>query len=264
MKTFVGLGILFMVLSCFSCSADEKANPQPKTAIIDPRMEKVRKALTNLAPDASAKALANIQQAPDAFFTLLSDASSAGDLMRLADKSHALPTDFIPPDLVSLNSYGLSLTRKDLSLRGILMPDLLAMVAAAKSAKIELVFASSYRSWSYQKTVYERNVAQLGKKEADRVSAQPGQSQHQLGTAFDMNPIDNAFAAMPAGAWMRENAWKFGFSLSYPQGFESVTGYDWESWHFRYLGKAALLIQRDYFDDMQHYFLQFWNAYRAL
>jgi len=268
MKCILGASLFLASIACLSCSADENAIARTTAATIDPRMEKIKTALQAIPPDISAKTALKIRQAPDIFFKLLAeaaaDAAAAGELLRLVDKSHSLPEDYSPADLVSLNDSGFSVTRGDLRLRSLLMPALQAMTAAAQAAGATLVFASSYRSWSYQKTLYERNVAQLGQTEANRVSAQPGQSQHQLGTAFDMNPIDDAFDATPAGSWMRDNAWKFGFSLSYPQGCESLTGYVWESWHFRYIGKAAMTLQRDYFDDIQQYFLQFWSAVPSL
>ncbi len=261
MKSVFNLSCICMVLSCFSCSADDEVRSQAAISTIHPRFKKVTAALLAIPLDVAEKVAARVQSAPAGFFLLLEDSSKTGDLLWLVDKKHPLARDFVPTDLISLNDFSLSLTRNDLQLRKIVIPDFLAMVTAAKTDKVSLVFASSYRSWSYQKKVFERNVAESGLAEANRVSAQPGQSQHQLGTAFDMNPIENSFAATPAGAWMRMNAWKYGFSLSYPQGYESVTGYDWESWHFRYIGKAASKLQMEYFDNIQQYFLEFWKAY---
>ncbi len=260
----MGISIFITSILWFSCSAGEKAQAEAAGVPIDPRQQKLTTALHALPQDIAVAIAAKIKKDPETFYKLLAECAKTGDLLRLVDKTHPLPEDYSPIDLVSLKDLGLSGTRNDLSLRNLVIPDLLAMTAAAKESKVTLVFASSFRSWSYQKIVFERNVTQDGEKEANRVSARSGQSQHQLGTAFDMNPIDDAFASTPAGAWMEQNAWRFGFSLSYPQGYESVTGYVWESWHFRYLGKAAIRLQRDYFNDVQQYFLEFWNAYRVL
>ena len=92
--------------------------------------------------------------------------------------------------------------------------------------------------------IYERNVREMGKEAADRESAAPGTSQHQLGVAIDFGSISDDFATTKAGLWMEQNAHLFGFSLSYPQGYESVTGYRWESWHYRYIGFLATEFQK--------------------
>lgn len=131
------------------------------------------------------------------------------------------------------------------------------MATAAEIDGITLVFSSAYRSYDYQKAVYERNVRQLGQEQADRESARPGTSQHQLGTTVDFGSITDAFAETPAGKWLLENAWRYGFSLSYPDGYESLTGYRHEIWHYRYISRAAARLERDYFGSIQHYLLVF-------
>jgi D-alanyl-D-alanine carboxypeptidase len=121
---------------------------------------------------------------------------------------------------------------------------------------------SAYRSAAYQSEVYERNVRTYGRESADRESARPGKSQHQLGLVVDFSPIDDAFAETPAGKWLLRNAGSFGWSLSFPDGFEEVTGYRWESWHYRFLGKELSSFIDKYFDGIQQYGLQFIKAWR--
>jgi D-alanyl-D-alanine carboxypeptidase len=137
------------------------------------------------------------------------------------------------------------------------VPDLLAMNEAARQAGLELVHSSAYRSYEYQAEVYQRNIDALGKERADRESAQPGKSQHQLGTAIDFGSITDAFADTPEGRWLAEHAWEFGFSLSYPDGYEDVTGYRYESWHFRHISRIGTRLERDFFIGIQQYFLSF-------
>jgi LAS superfamily LD-carboxypeptidase LdcB len=72
--------------------------------------------------------------------------------------------------------------------------------------------------------------------ERDKVSARPGHSEHQTGMAVDINDLEQTFENTVEGRWLSLNAWKFGFILRYPKGRESITGYDYEPWHFRYLG----------------------------
>lgn len=193
--------------------------------------------------------------------------SETGDLFKLIDKKHFLPEDFVPSDLVSLTDTvreGRSylLNRNDLSLRRSAEASLEEMAAAAREEGITLVVSSTYRSYEYQANLYKRNVAQLGQEAADRESARPGASQHQFGTAIDFGSITDEFAETPAGRWLADNASRFGWSLSYPDGYEEVTGYRWECWHYRYLGKAALDFQRKWFGDVQQYMLEFIHAWK--
>lgn len=116
------------------------------------------------------------------------------------------------------------------------------MAVAAKAEGIELVAFSGYRSYEYQTSLYDRYVAKDGKGEADRYSARPGHSEHQSGLAFDIGEkgredlwLTSAFGETKAGQWLVNNAHKHGFILRYPKGKEEITGFMYESWHFRYL-----------------------------
>lgn len=136
------------------------------------------------------------------------------------------------------------------------------MGQAALREDIKLVVSSSYRSWEYQENLYNRNVRQLGKEVADRESAPPGASQHQLGTVVDFGSITDAYAETVAGKWLLANSARFGWSLSYPQGYESITGYRWECWHYRYIGIQATVFQKEWFGDVQQYMLEFIHAWK--
>ena len=117
--------------------------------------------------------------------------------------------------------------------------------------------SSAYRSYDYQAGLYNRHVEQLGKAAADRVSARPGHSQHQLGTTIDFGSIAAGYGETPNGRWLAAHAWRFGFSLSYPAGYEEYTGYDYEPWHFRYLGRVGTRLEREFFAGLQQRFLVF-------
>lgn len=186
------------------------------------------------------------------------------NLLRVVDKEHPLPEEYEPTDLVDLAEYDdeLLLNREGLSLRRSIMDDLLAMVDAARKAGIELPISSSYRSYRYQAWLFDYWVEELGREEAERSSARPGTSQHQLGTTVDFGSVTNAFADTEAGRWVAENAHRFGFSLSYPDGYEELTGYKYESWHFRYIGRPAARMERTFFGGIQHRLLHFWRDAR--
>ncbi len=110
------------------------------------------------------------------------------------------------------------------------------MFAAASNDGINLFVASGFRSYSYQKGLYEKYVARDGQAAADRYSARPGHSEHQTGLAFDLNQVSSAFEGTPEAIWLEKNCYKYGFIIRYPKGKESVTGYNYEPWHIRYLG----------------------------
>ncbi len=186
------------------------------------------------------------------------------DFFLLVDKKHPLPADYAPPDPVRLHKdYNLDVSLADVSVRKAIMPAVLAMARAARGDGLTLVFSSGYRSYEYQITVYEREVKLYGKATADRESAQAGMSQHQLGTAVDFGSITDEFADTRAGKWLAAHAGEYGFSLSYPPGYEDLTGYRYESWHYRYITRAGTLMQREFFDDVQQYLLQFLHENRA-
>jgi zinc D-Ala-D-Ala carboxypeptidase len=207
---------------------------------------------------------ARILADPRSFLHLLSQVmDEPAELLVLVDKSHTLPADYAPADLVSLGRYPLSVSRQDLSLRTAIMPDVLAMAAAARADGVTLLFSSSYRSYDYQKKVYEHEAKVNGQQAADRESARPGTSQHQLGTAMDFGSITDAFADTKAGRWLAAHAEEYGFSLSYPKGFENVTGYRYESWHYRSITRSAARLQREYFGDIQQYLIEFLHDNRA-
>ena len=181
----------------------------------------------------------------------------------LVDKEHSLPIDYEPDDLIPLRAGTFRIARNDLSLRRMALNALEEMVEAAVIDGINFTIGSSYRSGIYQEEVYNRWVTQLGREEADRVSARPGHSQHQLGLVVDFSPIDNSFASTPAARWLADNASRFGWSLSHPQDLEHITGYSWESWHYRYVGKELAEFIDNYFDGIQQYALQFIHVWSA-
>lgn len=117
------------------------------------------------------------------------------------------------------------------------------MFATAKQEGIRLEVVSGYRSYSKQTTIYNRKVKRTGsKKEADELVARPGASEHQLGLAMDVGAKGNSsltasFGRTKEGKWLRENAHRFGFIIRYLEGYEEITGYSYEPWHVRYVGK---------------------------
>jgi D-alanyl-D-alanine carboxypeptidase len=196
---------------------------------------------------------------PRRFLDLLAPVLAQDDpyLTVLVDKNHPLPESYEPDDLVDLSTLPLTVSRTGLRLRRILIPDLTAMTEAASTEGVRLVIGSAFRTYQYQATLYERNVNELGKEQADRESARPGTSQHQLGLTVDFGSITEEFANTAEGKWLAEHAWEYGFSLSYPQGLEELTGYMYEPWHFRYLARPVTELERSFFGGVQQRLLSF-------
>ena len=216
-----------------------------------------------LRPAFAERFAPRILERPEYFLELLRQSfDEPEELFRLVDKEHALPEDYAPTDIVELNRYAdrLILNRNDLSLRAIIMPDLFAMIEAARLDGILIDISSTYRSYQYQAGLFERHVQNLGREQAERVSARPGTSQHQLGTTVDFGSITPAFADTRAGRWLAANSRDFGFSLSYPDGYEELTGYSYEPWHFRYISRVGTELETQFFEGLQQHLLEFYRA----
>jgi D-alanyl-D-alanine carboxypeptidase len=176
---------------------------------------------------------------------------------RLVDKQQTLPLDYEPDDLVALVAGSYRVSHNEHMLRGIAAEALQELAAAAAADGTVLVVGSTYRSATRQAEIYAWQVRTFGQETADRQSAQPGKSQHQLGLVVDFAPIDDSFAQTPASQWLVRNASRFGWSLSYPDGHEDITGYRWESWHYRFVGKDLAAFIDRYFEGIQQFALQF-------
>lgn len=275
------VSIIIVTLLCVSSAACQRGKPitvknvesknlnqEESLAVVQeaqsPEMEKLIRVFASLSQRTrdgiingdSLDFLADLQQVL---------AEDTDDLLTLVDKQHYLAADFVPADIVALkaNDFYL-LNRNDLSLRVPVEIALRKMASAAKNDGINLVVSSTYRSYDYQKNLYERNVRQLGKAVADRESAPPGASQHQLGVAVDFGSITDEFAQTKQGQWLAANAGNYGWSLSFPDGYEDVTGYRWECWHYRYIGERAVEFQRKWFSDVQQFMLEFIHAWKTV
>lgn len=169
---------------------------------------------------------------------------NGNDLLVLVNKEFRLSESYAPSDLVSASNSGIR-KGEGYKIRNIIVNDLRDLVNQAKSDGIDLSIRSGYRSYSDQVSTYNYwlRVNNNNPNEADKISARAGHSQHQLGTVVDFSSaeiqdgIGGQFHTTKASKWLAENAWKYGFVISFPKGYESVTGYSYESWHYRYIGK---------------------------
>jgi zinc D-Ala-D-Ala carboxypeptidase len=137
-------------------------------------------------------------------------------------------------------------------LRASASKDLVKLFAAfKKETGKEMTVQSAYRSFASQTRIFNGYVANEGREKAERGSARPGHSEHQTGLAVDIGAVPAkcaiaaCFADTPQGKWLAKNAWKYGFILRYPKGKEDVTGYIFEPWHYRYVGKSLAIEYHD-------------------
>jgi zinc D-Ala-D-Ala carboxypeptidase len=167
-------------------------------------------------------------------------ATTCHEVRVLVDRMHSLPPDYVPKDLVPLQDYRVPTLGNDV-LRSEAAESLGHLVEGAAANGEELVVASAYRSYEEQHFSHERLMSVFG-TDADGMSAAPGHSQHQLGTAIDFTnaaagyQVWRPFAQTSAYWWLEHHAWEYGFVLAYPRGKEEQTGYRWEPWHYRYVG----------------------------
>ncbi|PPF41780.1 D-alanyl-D-alanine carboxypeptidase [Pseudoclavibacter sp. AY1F1] len=157
-------------------------------------------------------------------------------------KTPLAPADYAPADLVAMSDIGVP-SANGHSLRSEAATAVQTMFAAASAeAGLTLDMTSGYRDYGLQTELYNGYVADLGQEAADLTSARPGYSEHQTGLAADISSqgegcvLEQCFAATAGGQWLAANAHRFGFILRFPDGATATTGYEFEPWHYRYVG----------------------------
>lgn len=172
--------------------------------------------------------------------------SDPASIWVVVNKSRALSQmDYTPAKLtVPPMPLRLAYANEEMQVSSQMEADLNSLVSSARGEDLELMLASGYRSNALQATVYSAEVKANGQAGADRESARPGYSEHQTGLAADIEPVNRqcelqvCFADLAEGKWLAANAYKYGFIIRYPKDKSSVTGYNYEPWHIRYVGKA--------------------------
>ncbi|UFJ42483.1 M15 family metallopeptidase [Brevibacillus humidisoli] len=172
--------------------------------------------------------------------------SNVQDVMVVVNKRRELPADYVPSDLVQPD-IPFSFEGEDPKklVRQEVARALEELFAQAAAEQIELAGVSGYRSYARQQAIFNWNAQQQGAEVANKTSAVPGQSEHQTGLAIDVSSasvgyaLEERFGETKEGKWLAENAPKFGFIIRYPKGKEEITGYSYEPWHLRYVGKKV-------------------------
>jgi LAS superfamily LD-carboxypeptidase LdcB len=180
------------------------------------------------------------------------------DTLMLVNKYHYLTEDYVPTNLVNVNStyaYADNIVREDV------LEAFKDMYNAALNDNIKLIINSSYRTYQDQEATWSSRKKAYGAAKADAYAARAGFSEHQTGLALDINEYGTNvpnFEDTDAFKWLQTNAYQYGFILRYPDGKENITGYSYESWHYRYVGKEVaqkIINEGITFDEYYAYYI---------
>jgi zinc D-Ala-D-Ala carboxypeptidase len=201
------------------------------------------------------------QPAPKGFDKSQHSVSEVGGLWWVVNKKRPLPEGYAPPNLVTPNiKLRWAPIAESMQVSSVIAPSLEAMDKAMKAAGFDMMLVSGYRSEKTQAELYNNYVSQQGQEAADRLSAKPGTSEHQTGLAVDLGrsdskcELDQCLGNMPEGKWLADHAHEYGFIIRYLQGKEAITGYEYEPWHVRYVGKDLATELHNNQQTMEEFF----------
>jgi zinc D-Ala-D-Ala carboxypeptidase len=252
-KVSIGALALLLLTGCMN-EKEENLNKKPSEETANDSFQQSKNQETEDAP------IQEKQKLP-----ILSDTVTKGDnekyivtnpndILVVANKGRSLPVDYVPEDLVEPNvpftfeeDVPKKLMRKEAA------EALEAFFEQAEQENITILAQSGYRSYETQQAVFASNAERYGsEEEANKVSAYPGESEHQTGLSMDITSpsveyqLIEAFGSTIEGKWVAENAHKYGYIVRYLEGKEHITGYQYEPWHLRYVGKetAAVIFEQ--------------------
>ena len=192
------------------------------------------------------------------YYEDIEDTDISKENLMLVNKYHKLSEDYTPKEVTTIS---LKYAYPDNKLAKETLEAYEKMWKSAKNDGITLIATSAYRTYESQENVYDKFLRN-GEEYADNYAARPGFSEHQTGLSVDIfgyGTTKKTFEDSPSFNWLKENAHKFGFILRYPKGKEYLTGYNYEAWHYRYVGiKDATKIKNENitFDEYYAYYIE--------
>jgi zinc D-Ala-D-Ala carboxypeptidase len=166
----------------------------------------------------------------------------------LVNNLHKLPESYSPPDLICADiPFVFQEKTEKRKMRAEAAGAIKDLFIDAKAQGISLLGVSAYRSHATQTALFQSYVSKDGFEEAKTYSALPGTSEHETGLAIDVTggdgkcPAQDCFGGTKEAIWLEENAADYGFIIRYPIGKKAITGYQYEPWHLRYVGKSIAL-----------------------
>jgi len=204
----------------------------------------------NTDPEENADGTGEGETEPAPLPAELTDPSS---ITVLVNKTHSLPADYVPEKLVTpyVNS-----TSDVIQVSSKAADQLKEMVTKAAEDEVTLYLTAGYISYETQDDYFHDRAGMVGEAEANKVIAKAGFSEHQTGLAFDFSDEASgtattvAFAETKAGQWLIKHSWEYGFILRYPEGKESVTGYSYQPWHYRFVGRDTAKKMHETAEDL--------------
>lgn len=166
-------------------------------------------------------------------------------LLILVNKEHPIDKGYKPDDLKEIKNFVEDRSPASRYMRAEAADAFQQLVDKAAEENIELKMTTAYRSYDFQKLLYDSYVEKEGEDAASKFSAKPGRSEHQTGLAVDVSSpsvdyqLSDDYGATSEGKWLASHAHEFGFILRFPKGKEDITGYQYEPWHIRYVGLTA-------------------------
>ncbi len=184
------------------------------------------------------------------FYTNTKETKDKG-ILTIVNKYNYISKDYIPSNLIEINGLYINKEAYD---------NYLLMKNDMKKEGLHIRIISAYRSYDYQESLYEKYLQKEDQKIVDTYSARAGYSEHHTGLAIDIDNEKqsyNKFYMTKEFIWMNNNAHKYGFILRYPKDKEKITGYSYEPWHYRYVGKEIAEYIKKHNSTFEEYYYEF-------
>ena len=178
------------------------------------------------------------------------------NLLMLVNKYNYVSNNFKPDDLVKVSKFAVN----NMYLNKTCMEAFISLASDALKEGYNIRAISTYRTYDYQNNLYNKYAKKDGVDKADTYSARPGFSEHHTGLAIDVDNIKtnfNNFENTNEFKWMQENAYKYGFILRYPSDKVDITGYMYEPWHYRYVGREIAKIIKEKNLTFEEYYYEY-------
>lgn len=178
----------------------------------------------------------------DFFYKKVKDIKNPDSLMVLVNKLNRLQSNYVPHDLEQIS---LNYATNNKILRKEAKENFEKLSSDAKKIGYSIIAVSAYRDYDYQENLFNNYVKEKGENYALKCSAKAGHSEHQTGLSVDVMGSNNDYDQFEKSKefdWMKNNSYKYGFILRYPKGKEYITGFKYEPWHYRYVGKDIASI----------------------
>ena len=196
------------------------------------------------------------------FYNYITNSDISKNNLILVNKFLKLNKDYVPKNLEEINSKYFINGNKNVRLLKKEAKEAFEKLSNDSIKNNTPVYGqSAYRSYDRQKILYDKSLKENGRFLTDSDTARPGHSEHQTGLSIDVSSTKTGnmltFDSTDSFNWMKYNAHKYGFILRYPEGKENITGYKYESWHYRYVGVKTATDMYNKFSNLtfdEYYF----------